>query len=54
MAFEDPILFSVSIRENILMGKPDASDDDVWEALRAAQADEFVRELPWVPRHARG
>ncbi len=48
VAFEDPILFSVSIRENILMGKPDASDDEVWEALRAARADDFVRELPWV------
>ncbi len=47
VAFEDPILFSVSIRENILMGKPDASDREVWEALAAAQADEFVRELPW-------
>jgi ATP-binding cassette, subfamily B, bacterial len=47
VAFEDPILFSVSIRENILMGNPDASDDDVWEALTAARADDFVRELPW-------
>jgi ATP-binding cassette subfamily B protein len=47
VAFEDPILFSVSIRENLLMGKPDASDTEVWEALAAAQADEFVRELPW-------
>ena len=47
VAFEDPILFSVSIRENVLMGKPDADDDDVWRALAAAQADEFVRELPW-------
>ena len=47
VAFEDPILFSVSIRENILMGKPDGTDDDVWEALASAQADEFVRELPW-------
>ena len=48
VAFEDPILFSVSIRENVLMGKPDASDDEVWDALRAARADDFVRELPWV------
>jgi ATP-binding cassette subfamily B protein len=47
VAFEDPILFSVSIRENILMGKPDATDTDVWDALAVAQADEFVRELPW-------
>jgi ATP-binding cassette, subfamily B, bacterial len=47
VAFEDPILFSVSIRENILMGKPGATDEEVWRALAAAQADEFVRELPW-------
>jgi ATP-binding cassette subfamily B protein len=47
VAFEDPILFSVSIRENVLMGKPDATDREIWEALAAAQADEFVRELPW-------
>ena len=48
VAFEDPILFSVSIRENILMGKPEATDDEVWDALRAARAEDFVRELPWV------
>ena len=48
VAFEDPILFSVSIRENVLMGKPEATDDEVWDALRAARADDFVRELPWV------
>jgi ATP-binding cassette subfamily B protein len=48
VAFEDPILFSVSIRENVLMGKPAATDDEVWDALRAARADDFVRELPWV------
>lgn len=29
------------------MGKPEATDSEVWDALRAAQADEFVRELPW-------
>jgi len=47
VAFEDPILFSASVRENVLMGHPQGSDDDVWEALRIANADEFVRELPW-------
>jgi ATP-binding cassette, subfamily B, bacterial len=46
-AFEDPILFSASVRENVLMGRSDASDTDVWAALAIAQADEFVRELPW-------
>lgn len=47
VAFEDPILFSVSVRENVLMGAPGVSDTDVWEALRAARAEGFVRELPW-------
>lgn len=47
VAFEDPILFSVSVRENVLMGKPDATDGEIWDALAVAQADVFVRDLPW-------
>lgn len=47
VAFEDPILFSASVRENLLMGKPDASDDELWEALTLVRADEFIWELPW-------
>ncbi|HLF69539.1 MAG TPA: ABC transporter ATP-binding protein [Actinomycetota bacterium] len=46
MAFEDPILFSASVTENILMGRPDATDDDLRSALQTAQAD-FAHELPW-------
>jgi ATP-binding cassette subfamily B protein len=45
-AFEDPTLFSASVRENLTMGLPDASDEQVDEALAVAQAD-FVHELPW-------
>jgi ATP-binding cassette, subfamily B, bacterial len=45
-AFEDPTLFSVSARENLTLGRPDATDEEVREALRVAQAD-FVHELPW-------
>jgi ATP-binding cassette, subfamily B, bacterial len=45
-AFEDPTLFSVSVRENVTLGRPEASDDAVWAALNAAQA-EFVTGLPW-------
>lgn len=45
-AFEDPTLFSASVRENVTMGRPDATDDEVADALRIAQA-EFVHELPW-------
>ncbi|HVL80811.1 MAG TPA: ABC transporter ATP-binding protein [Actinomycetota bacterium] len=47
VAFEDPILFSLSVRENLLMGNPEADDATVWEALELAQAAAFVRDLPW-------
>ena len=45
-AFEEPILFSMSVRENLALGRPDATDEDLAEALRVAQAD-FVYDLPW-------
>jgi ATP-binding cassette subfamily B protein len=45
-AFEDPVLFSMSVRENLTLGRPDATDDEVEAALELAQA-EFVRQLPW-------
>ncbi|MGZ4645087.1 MAG: ABC transporter ATP-binding protein [Blastococcus sp.] len=45
-AFEDATLFSMSVRENLTLGRPDAADADLEEALRVAQA-EFVHDLPW-------
>jgi ATP-binding cassette subfamily B protein len=45
-AFEDPVLFSMSVRENLALGRPDASDADIEAALDLAQAT-FVHELPW-------
>jgi len=45
-AFEEPTLFSASARENVTLGRPDAGDEEVAEALRVAQA-EFVYALPW-------
>ncbi|MEZ0578644.1 ABC transporter ATP-binding protein [Nocardioides sp. MH1] len=45
-AFEDPTLFSMSARENLTLGRADASDEDVEEALDVAQAG-FARDLPW-------
>jgi ATP-binding cassette subfamily B protein len=45
-AFEEPILFSASVRENLLLGTPDAPDSDVREALELAQA-EFAYDLPF-------
>ncbi|MEV8253218.1 ABC transporter ATP-binding protein [Rhodoglobus sp. NPDC076762] len=45
MAFEDATLFSSSVRENVLMGRPDSSEEQLREALSIAQAD-FVYDLP--------
>ncbi|MFC9893036.1 ABC transporter ATP-binding protein [Nocardia sp. NPDC127579] len=47
VAFEEPVLFSASVRENVALGDPAASDDDVRRALDVAQATEFVDNLPW-------
>jgi ATP-binding cassette subfamily B protein len=46
MAFEDPILFSASVHENLVMGRPITSDDHLRRALQIARA-EFVWDLPW-------
>lgn len=41
-----PYLFSGTIASNLRYGKPDATDDELWEALRVAQAADFVRAFP--------
>lgn len=43
---QQPILFRASVRENILIGRPDASEEEVVEAARNAFADQFIREMP--------
>jgi len=43
---QEPFLFDVSLMENIRYGRPDATDDEVREAARAASADEFIEDLP--------
>lgn len=40
------VLFTGTIRENLQWGKQEASDEECWEALRIAQAEDFVRQLP--------
>jgi ATP-binding cassette subfamily B protein len=45
-AFEDATLFSASVRENVTLGRPDATDADVAEAIDIAQAD-FAYQLPF-------
>ncbi|WP_189107163.1 ABC transporter ATP-binding protein [Streptomyces camponoticapitis] len=43
---EDSFLFSDTVRANIAYGKPDATDEEIERAVRAAQADRFIAELP--------
>src|SRR3954451_18912731 len=45
-AFEEPTLFSMSARENLTLGRADATEEEIGEALQIAQAG-FVHELPW-------
>jgi ATP-binding cassette, subfamily B, bacterial len=46
VAFEDPILFSASVHENLVMGRPVVEDSELKRAIEVAQAG-FVWELPW-------
>ncbi|HEV2759653.1 MAG TPA: ABC transporter ATP-binding protein, partial [Acidimicrobiales bacterium] len=46
VAFDEPLLFSASVRENLLLGWPDASEEDLETAIATAQA-QFVHDLPW-------
>jgi ATP-binding cassette, subfamily B, bacterial len=45
-AFEEPILFSASVHENLVMGRPIESDEELKRAIEIAQA-QFVWDLPW-------
>jgi ATP-binding cassette subfamily B protein/subfamily B ATP-binding cassette protein MsbA len=46
IVLQDTLLFSTTIRENIAYGRPDATDAEIREAARRAQADEFINRLP--------
>ncbi len=41
-----PYLFTGTVASNLRYGNPDATDDDLWEALRIAQAQDFVERMP--------
>jgi ATP-binding cassette, subfamily B, bacterial len=43
---QDPFLFSATVRDNIAFGRPDATDEQVEQAARLAQAHEFIEALP--------
>ena len=46
MVFQDNFLFAGSVRENVLLGNPSVTDEEIWQALKSACLDEFVRGLP--------
>lgn len=43
---QDPFLFNTSIRENLMLIKENATEEEIWEALAFASAKEFVKKLP--------
>ncbi len=43
---QDPFLFSATVRENLTFGRPGATEEDILEAARHAQAHEFIERLP--------
>jgi ATP-binding cassette subfamily B protein/subfamily B ATP-binding cassette protein MsbA len=46
IVLQDTLLFSTTVRENIAYGRPDATEEEIVEAARCAQADEFIRQMP--------
>lgn len=46
IVLQETLLFSGTVRDNIAYGRPDASDEDIQRAAKAAQAETFIRDLP--------
>lgn len=46
IVLQDTLLFSTTVRENIAYGRPDASEEEIVDSAKSAQADEFIRQLP--------
>jgi ATP-binding cassette subfamily B protein/subfamily B ATP-binding cassette protein MsbA len=46
IVLQDTLLFSTTVRENIAYGRPDATEKEIIEAARRAQADEFIQQMP--------
>lgn len=46
MVPQDTLLFNTTIKNNILYGRLDATEDEIWDAVRAANAEGFIRALP--------
>lgn len=46
MVFQDNFLFSATIRENIMLGNPNATEEELQEAVRAAHLEDMLKEMP--------
>lgn len=46
LATQSVVLFAGTVRDNLKYGNADATDEEIWEALRVAQGDDFVKSLP--------
>src|SRR5438132_1984859 len=46
IVLQEPVLFSATIAENIAYGRPDASENEIIAAARAANAHDFIAQLP--------
>ena len=46
MIQQDTFLFSASVKDNIAYGRPDATDEEIVNAAKLAEADEFIKDLP--------
>jgi ATP-binding cassette, subfamily B, bacterial len=46
IVLQDTLLFSTTVRENIAYGRPEATEEEIINAARRAQADEFIRQMP--------
>jgi ATP-binding cassette subfamily B protein len=44
--FQEPIIFTGTVADNLRWGRSDANEEELWAACRAAQAEEFIRKLP--------
>jgi len=46
IVLQDTLLFSTTVRENIAYGRPEATEEEIIDAAKRAQADEFIRQMP--------
>jgi ATP-binding cassette subfamily B protein len=46
VVLQEPVLFAASIAENVAYGKPDASDEEIIEAAKAASSHDFIMRMP--------